>query len=312
MAVTSLHPSSVTLIEVGPRDGLQSAALLLETPRKLAWIQALAEAGLRQMEVASFVNPRRVPQMADAALLMQGLRQHWPLGAGGPAWAVLVPNLQGWEAARQTQPDEVVVFGACTETFSQRNIQCSVQASLERFEPVVAQARAQGVRVRAALSCALHCPFEGEVPHERVAQVAGWMAQLGVQTLSLADTTGRGTPRRVQKAFEAALRHFPLRAVSAHFHDTYGQALANALACLDMGVHCFETSAGGLGGCPFAPGAQGNLATEDLVFMLHGLGIDTGVSLDALVDASAMMAGWLGAPTASRCARALLASRVFP
>jgi len=218
--------------------------------------------------------------------------------------------MKGLEAALATQPHEVVVFGAATEAFSQRNINCSVAESIERFRPVVAAAHAAGVKVRAAVSCALGCPYQGEVSADEVENVVRRMRDIGVDHVGIADTIGVGTPQRVQAAMERALKHYPLAEVSGHFHDTYGQALANILACLQMGVHVFDTSIAGLGGCPYAKGATGNVATEDVVFMLHGMGIGTGLDLEALVDAGAYISGVLGRPPVSRVSRALLARRV--
>jgi hydroxymethylglutaryl-CoA lyase len=221
----------------------------------------------------------------------------------------LVPNLRGLEAALPNRPDEVVVFGAASEAFSQKNINCSIAQSIERFAPVVEQALAAGVRVRGAISCAVGCPYEGDIAPERVGEVARLMKGIGVQHVGVADTIGVGTPRRVQAAMEAALAHYPLHEVSGHFHDTYGQALANVLACLEMGVWQFDASVSGLGGCPFAKGATGNVATEDLVYLAHGLGIETGIDLDALVDAGAFISTALGRKPQSRAANALLARR---
>jgi hydroxymethylglutaryl-CoA lyase len=223
--------------------------------------------------------------------------------------AVLTPNLQGLHAALPSRPDEIVVFGAASQAFSRRNINCSIEESIERFRPVVAEAHAQGIKVRAAVSCAMGCPYQGEVSPDEVEHVVRLMKDIGVDHLGIADTIGVGTPRRVQAAMARALKHFPLDQVSGHFHDTYGQALANTLACLEMGVHIFDTSVAGLGGCPYAKGATGNVATEDVLFMLNGLGIETGVDLDRLVDAAATISAVLGRPPVSRVSRALLAKR---
>jgi len=300
----STWPSRVTVVEVGPRDGLQNEARAVPTAVKVELIHRLQAAGVRALEVTSFVSPRRVPQLADAAEVMAGLRR-----APGVRYAVLVPNLRGWEAAAPARPDEVVVFGAASEAFSQRNIHCSIAESVERFAPVVAAARAAGVAVRGAISCAVGCPYEGPVAPARVGLVAGLMRGIGVQRVGVADTIGVGTPRQVALALEAALAHFPPEAVSGHFHDTYGMALANVMAGLELGVATFDASVSGLGGCPFARGATGNLATEDLVYLLRGLGIETGVDLDGLVDAGQFIRGALGQETGSRTARALLARR---
>jgi hydroxymethylglutaryl-CoA lyase len=225
------------------------------------------------------------------------------------AYAVLVPNAKGMEAALPHRPDEVVVFTAASEAFTQKNINCSIAESIERFAPVIAQAKAAGIKVRAALSCALGCPYEGEITPAQVERVAALLAQAGVDHLGVADTIGVGTPRKVQAALEAALRHFPLAEVSGHYHDTYGQALANVYASLELGIASFDASVGGLGGCPYAKGATGNVATEDVLFMLNGLGIETGVNLDALVDAAAFISAALARPVPSRVGRAVLAKR---
>ena len=301
-------PDHVTLVEVGPRDGLQNEPLPVATAHKIELVGRLVAAGLREIEVTSYVSPKWVPQMADNAQVMAAVRR-----APGVRYSVLTPNMKGLEAALAggpaTWPDEVVVFGAATQAFSQRNINCSIEESIERFAPVVAAARAAGIKVRAAVSCALGCPYQGEVSADEVEHVVRLMKDIGVQHCGVADTIGVGTPRRVQLAMERALKHFALDEVSGHFHDTYGQALANIYACLEMGVHVFDTSVAGLGGCPYAKGATGNVATEDVVFMLHGLGIDTGIDLDALVDAGGAISDLLGRPPVSRVGRALLTKR---
>jgi hydroxymethylglutaryl-CoA lyase len=297
-------PAHVTLVDVGPRDGLQNEAAPVATPAKIALVHALQLAGLREVEVTSYVSPKWVPQMADNHAVMQGITR-----AAGVRYSVLTPNLKGLEAALADRPDEIVVFGAASESFSRRNINCGIDESIDRFEPVVAAARAAGVKVRAAISCALGCPYEGEVSADAVEYLAARMKAIGVQHCGVADTIGVGTPRRVQQAMERALRHFPLHEVSGHFHDTYGQALANIYACLEMGIHVFDTSVAGLGGCPYAKGATGNVATEDVVFMLRGLEIDTGIDLDRLVDAGQDICEVLGRAPVSRVARATLAKR---
>ena len=297
-------PSAVSLLEVGPRDGLQNEARPVSTADKIELVQRLQNAGCRDIEVSSFVSPKWVPQMADNALVMAGIHRQ-----SGVRYSVLTPNLQGLQAALLSQPDEVVVFGAASEAFSQRNINCSIAQSIERFAPVVSAAHAAGLKVRAAISCALGCPYQGEVSADEVERVVRLMKDIGVDHCGIADTIGVGTPRRVQAAMERALRHFPLAEVSGHFHDTYGQALANILACLQIGVHRFDTSVAGLGGCPYAKGATGNVASEDVVFMLRGMDIDTGIDLDLLVDAGAFISGVLKRPAASRAGKALLSQR---
>jgi hydroxymethylglutaryl-CoA lyase len=297
-------PERVTIVDVGPRDGLQNEAVPVSTADKVALVHALQEAGLREIEVTSFVSPKWVPQMADNAAVMAGVSRR-----PGVRYSVLTPNMKGFEGALPCRPDEIVVFAAASEAFSRRNINCSIAESIERFEPVVQAARAQGIKVRGAISCAVGCPYQGEVSAQEVERVVRLMKAIGVHHCGVADTIGVGTPRRVQAAMEQALRHFPLEEVSGHFHDTYGQALANIYACLELGIHHFDTSVAGLGGCPYAKGATGNVATEDVVFMLDGLGIETGIDLDRLVDAGAAITRVLGRPPVSRVARAILARR---
>jgi len=267
-------------------------------------VHRLQDAGVREIEVTSFVSPKWVPQMADNAKVMAGIERR-----AGVRYAVLTPNLQGFEAALASKPDEVVVFAAASEAFSQRNITCSIDESIERFRPVVAAAHQHGIKVRSSISCALGCPYQGDVSADEVERVVRAMREIGVDHCGVADTIGVGTPARVQAAIERALRHYPIAEVSGHFHDTYGQALANIYACLEMGIHIFDASIAGLGGCPYAKGATGNVASEDVVFMLHGLDIDTGIDLDALVDAGAFISGVLGRAPVSRAGRALLAQR---
>lgn len=303
-----MFPSHVTLVDVGPRDGLQNEKQTVGAAHKVALVHALQDAGLREIEVTSFVSPKWVPQMADNADVMAGIRRE-----AGVRYSVLTPNMKGLEAAlsapRERWPHEVVVFGAASEAFSQRNINCSIAESIERFAPVVAAAHEHGLKVRAAVSCALGCPYQGEVTPDEVERVVAMMKGIGVDHCGIADTIGVGTPRRVQAAMERALRHYPVGEVSGHFHDTYGQALSNIYACLEMGIATFDASVAGLGGCPYAKGATGNVATEDVVYLLRGLGIDTGIDLDRLVDAGKAISDVLGRPPASRVSRALLAKR---
>ena len=297
-------PSRVTLVDVGPRDGLQNEAQPIPAATKIELVSRLQDAGLHEIEVTSYVSPKWVPQMADAAEVMAGIERR-----PGVRYSVLTPNLKGLEAALAGRPDEIVVFGAASEAFSRRNINCSIEGSIERFRPVVQLALAQGIKVRAAVSCAVGCPYQGDVSADEVERVVVGMKALGVQHCGIADTIGVGTPRKVQAAMERALKHFPVEEVSGHFHDTYGQALANIYACLEMGVHVFDTSVAGLGGCPYAKGATGNVSTEDVVFLLNGLGIETGVDLDALASAGAWISAELGRPPVSRVGRALLAKK---
>jgi len=303
---SSFHlPTQVKLVDVGPRDGLQNEKQPVPAAVKIELVQRLQAAGLKEIEVTSYVSPKWVPQMADNHEVMQGIQRQ-----PGVRYSVLTPNLKGFEAALLDQPDEIVVFGAASEAFSQKNINCSIAESIERFAPVVAAAKAAGIYVRGAMSCTVGCPYEGEIAPERVAYLAGLMAEIGVQHVGVADTIGVGTPRKVQAAIEATLKHFALDDISGHFHDTYGQALANTLAALELGVWQFDTSVAGLGGCPYAKGATGNVATEDVVYLLHGMGIETGIDLDALVDAGTWISEQLGRPSGSRVGRALLAKRM--
>ena len=304
-------PSRVTLVDVGPRDGLQNEKQTVDAAVKIELVHRLQAAGLHEIEVTSFVSPKWVPQMADNAAVLKGIAKK-----PGVRYSVLIPNTKGLDAAlsapRAEWPDEIVVFAAATEAFSQKNINCSIAESIDRFAPVVAAAKAAGVKVRAAISCAVGCPYEGEVAPSRVGMVARMMRAIGVDHVGVADTIGVGTPLKVRAAMEAALEHFPLAETSGHFHDTYGQALSNIFECLQMGIATFDTSVSGLGGCPYAKGATGNVATEDVVYLLHGLGIKTGIDLDKLVDAGAFISKQIGKPNGSRVARALLAKRGDP
>ena len=297
-------PTSVDIIDVGPRDGLQNEKQMVPAATKIDLIHRLVAAGVRHLEATSFVSPKWVPQMADAADVMAGIERQ-----AGMVYSVLTPNMKGLEAALAAGANEVVVFGAATEAFSHKNINCSMEESIERFAPVVAAAHAAGVATRGAISCAVGCPYEGAVDPQAVARVAEMMRAIGVQRIAVADTIGVGTPKQVQAAMAAALRHYDVAQVSGHFHDTYGQAMANTLASLEMGIRVFETSVAGLGGCPYAKGATGNVATEDVVYMLHGMGIDTGIDLDQLVDASAAISDFLGRKPQGRVAVALLNQR---
>src|SRR3989441_7394973 len=297
-------PSRVKLVDVGPRDGLQNEKQPVPAAVKIELVHRLQEAGLKEIEVTSFVSPKWVPQMADAAQVMAGIHRQ-----PGVRYSVLTPNMKGFEAAVESRPDEVVVFGAASEAFSQRNINCSIAESIERFRPVVAAAHDANLKVRCAISCSLGCPYQGAVSAGEVERVVMLMKDIGVDHCGVADTIGVGTPKRVQAVMERALKHYPLVEVSGHFHDTYGQALANIYGCLEMGIHTFDASIAGLGGCPYAKGATGNVATEDVVFMLNGLDIDTGIDLNALVDAGAFISEVLGRAPVSRAGKALLAKR---
>ena len=297
-------PSRVRLIDVGPRDGLQNEKTPVPAAVKIELVHRLQQAGLKEIEVTSYVSPKWVPQMADNHEVMAGITRQ-----PGVAYSVLTPNLKGFEAAVLDQPDEIVVFGSASEAFSQRNINCSIAESIERFAPVVEAALAAGIRVRGAMSCTVGCPYEGDIAPERVAYLAGLLKGIGVQRVDVADTIGVGTPRKVQKALEATLQHFGIDEVSGHFHDTYGQALSNTLAALELGVWNFQSSVAGLGGCPYAKGATGNVATEDVVYMLQGMDIETGIDLDLLIDAGAYISGFLDRKPNSRAANALLTKR---
>ncbi len=297
-------PTRVKLVDVGPRDGLQNEKQMVPAAVKIELIARLQAAGIRHLEATSFVSPKWVPQMGDAVEVMAGMARR-----ADTVYSVLTPNMKGFEGALAAGANEVVVFGAASEAFSQKNINCSIAESIERFAPVVVAAHANGISVRGAISCTVGCPYEGEVSPERVALVARLMKDIGVDHVGVADTIGVGTPRKVQAALEAALRHYDLANVSGHFHDTYGQALANTLAALELGVAQFDTSIAGLGGCPYVKGATGNVATEDVVYMLHGMGIDTGLDLEALVDTSAYISDFLGRKPNSRVAVAMLNKR---
>ena len=297
-------PRRVKLIDVGPRDGLQNEKQPVPAAVKVELVHRLQAAGLKEIEVTSFVSPKWVPQMADNAEVMAGIHRE-----AGVRYSVLTPNLQGFEAALKTKPDEIVVFGAASEAFSQKNINCSIAESIERFAPVVKAARDAGIAVRGAMSCTVGCPYEGDIAPERVGYLAGLMKSIGIQRVDVADTIGVGTPSKVQAAMEATLKHYALNDVSGHFHDTYGQALSNTLAALQMGVWNFQSSVAGLGGCPYAKGATGNVATEDVVYMMHGMGIETGIDLDQLIDAGVFISEALGRQTNSRVSRAVLNKR---
>ena len=297
-------PSRVRLVEVGPRDGLQNEPVAVPTAMKLELIARLAAAGCAHIEVTAFVSPEWVPQMADHDAVMRGLPAR-----PGVTYSVLTPNLRGFEAAAAAGAQEVAVFGAASETFSQRNINCSIAESLRRFEQVLQAAKARNMPVRGYVSCALGCPYQGEVPPQAVADVAAALYQMGCYEISLGDTIGVGTPLATQRLIETAARRVPLECLAGHFHDTYGQALANILAALHSGVTVFDSSVSGLGGCPYAAGASGNAASEDLVYLLQGLGIHTGIDLQALAQAGEWICGVLGRPTRSRAAQALAGRR---
>lgn len=292
-------PSRVRLVEVGPRDGLQNEPANVPTAVKLELIRRLALSGLEQIEVTAFVSPKRVPQMADHDALMRAVPRQ-----SGLRYSALTPNMMGFDAAMAAGADEVAVFAAASETFSQRNIQCSIAESLRRFEPVVAAAGQRSVPVRAYVSCVLGCPYEGDIDASKVAQVSAALYDMGCYEISLGDTIGAGTPGKTAAMIEQVAQRVPMQRLAGHFHDTYGQALANVLTALQLGVSVFDSSVAGLGGCPYAPGASGNLASEDLLYMLDGLGIETGVQLEGLLDADRYICEALQRRTQSRVAQA--------
>ncbi|MFV0282761.1 MAG: hydroxymethylglutaryl-CoA lyase [Castellaniella sp.] len=291
----------IKIVEVGPRDGLQNEKQFVDTAIKVELVNRLAAAGFANVEAASFVSPKWVPQMADGAEVMAGIGR-----SPGTIYSVLVPNLRGFEGALAARADEVVIFGAASEAFSQRNINCSIAESIARFEPVAAAAKEAGLRLRGSISCALGCPYQGETPVAAVVDVAERMLRLGCDEIDVADTIGAGTAAQVGRVLRAVGQVTDLGSrVSGHFHDTYGQALANILAALECGVRIFHSSVAGLGGCPYAKGATGNVATEDVLYLLHGQGLHTGVDLDAVVDIGQWISEQIGRPTSSRAGRAL-------
>jgi hydroxymethylglutaryl-CoA lyase len=292
------------VVEVGPRDGLQNEPGELPTAVKVELIERLADAGLPAVEATAFVSPKWVPQMADHTEVLERIRRK-----PGVSYPVLTPNLKGFEAARAAGATEVAIFGAASEAFSKKNINCSIAESLERFRPVVEAARQARVSVRGYVSCVLGCPYEGEIKPERVADVAAALYEMGCYEVSLGDTIGTGTPGKTKAMIEACARRMPIGKLAGHYHDTYGQALANIYASLEMGVATFDASVAGLGGCPYAAGASGNVATEDVVYMLNGLGVRTGVDLDALVEIGAWICGILKKEPTSKAGRALAAKR---
>jgi len=292
-------PARVRIVEVGPRDGLQNEAAIVPAATKIELVDRLSATGLQAVEATSFVSPKWVPQLADAAEVFAGITRR-----PGVRYPVLVPNLQGYERARAAGAEDVAVFTAASEAFNRRNTNAGIDESLARFAPVLERAAADGVRVRGYVSTVLGCPYQGEVPLADVVRVAASLHAMGCHEVSLGDTIGTGTPTRARAMLLAVAADVPMAALAVHFHDTYGQALANVLACLGEGVAVVDAAVSGTGGCPYARGASGNLATEDLVYMLHGMGIETGVDLDALVETGAWLAGILGRDTGSKVTRA--------
>jgi hydroxymethylglutaryl-CoA lyase len=297
-------PGKVRIVEVGPRDGLQNEKQLVPTAVKLELMDRLGDCGLKTIEAGAFVSPKWVPQMADSAEVMRGLAHR-----DGVSYPVLVPNLKGYEAALAAGAQEIAVFGAASETFSRKNINCSIAESLDRFRPVVAAARAANIRVRGYVSCVLGCPYQGAVMPLAVANVAAALFEMGCYEISLGDTIGVGTPDATKELIETVARRVPLKKLAGHFHDTYGMAIANVYAALETGVAVFDASVAGLGGCPYAVGASGNVATEDVVWLMLGLGIGTGVDLATLAETGQWISRQLGRETGSKAARALLVKK---
>jgi hydroxymethylglutaryl-CoA lyase len=295
---------SVRIVEVGPRDGLQNEPHEVPTAVKLELIERLADAGLPAVEATAFVSPKWIPQMADHSEVLERIRRK-----PGVSYPVLTPNLKGFEAARAAGATEVAIFGAASEAFSKKNINCSIAESLERFRPVAEAAQKANIKVRGYVSCVLGCPYEGEIKPEKVAGVAEALHKMGCYEVSLGDTIGVGTPGKTKAMIEACAARVPLERLAGHYHDTYGQALANIYASLELGVATFDASVAGLGGCPYAAGASGNVATEDVVYMLQGLGIETGVDLGKLVDTGQWICALLKREPSTKAGRALAAKR---
>jgi len=296
--------NQVRIVEMGPRDGLQNEPREVPTEVKIELIERLADAGLPAVEATAFVSPKWVPQMADHTEVLERIRRK-----PGVSYPVLTPNLKGFEAARAAGATEVAIFGAASEAFSKKNINCSIAESLERFRPIVSESKKFDIRVRGYVSCVLGCPYEGEVAPARVADVAGALFDMGCYEISLGDTIGVGTPAKTKMMLDACSERVPVANLAGHYHDTYGQALANTYASLELGVRTFDASVAGLGGCPYAKGASGNVATEDVVYMLHGLGLQTGIDLNALVDIGAWISKILGRDYGSKAGKALAAKK---
>ncbi|SFB70714.1 hydroxymethylglutaryl-CoA lyase [Massilia yuzhufengensis] len=297
-------PKKVKIVEVGPRDGLQNEKEALSAAVKIELVNRLARAGFANVEAASFVSPKWVPQMATSSEVMAGIER-----IPGTIYSALTPNMQGFDAALAAHADEVVIFGSASEAFSQKNINCSIAESIARFEPVARAAKAAGLRLRGSISTAFGCPYQGEVSLDAVADVVRRMRDLGCDEIDIADTIGVATARKTQAVMLRAAQEFPLPQLSGHFHDTYGQALANIYAAMEVGVAIFHSSVSGLGGCPYAKGATGNVATEDVLYLMNGLGIETGVDLDQVVDAGQFISQQLGRKGASRAGNAIAAKR---
>ncbi|HEY8608566.1 MAG TPA: hydroxymethylglutaryl-CoA lyase [Noviherbaspirillum sp.] len=297
-------PTKVKLVEVGPRDGLQNEKETIPAEVKVELVDRLTDAGFANIEAASFVSPKWVPQMATSAEVMDRIRRK-----PGVVYSALTPNMKGFEAALAAKADEVVIFGAASEAFSQRNINCSIAESIERFRDVAQAAKQNQVRLRGSISCSFGCPYQGGVAPAAVADVVRRLRDLGCDEIDIADTIGVATPAGIRAVYEAVAKEYPLSQLSGHFHDTYGQALVNIYAALDVGVSIFHSSVAGLGGCPYAKGATGNVATEDVLYMLRGLGIETGIDFDKVVDAGQFISQHLGRKAASRAGNAIAAKR---
>jgi hydroxymethylglutaryl-CoA lyase len=297
-------PASVRIVEVGPRDGLQNEKGEVPTAVKLELIERLADAGLKAIEATAFVSPKWIPQMADHTEVLERIRRK-----PGVSYPVLTPNLKGYEAAKAAGATEVAVFGAASESFSKKNINCSIAESLERFRPVVEKALTEGVKVRGYISCVVACPYEGDIAPHRVAEVAGALYDMGCYEVSLGDTIGAATPGGTQAMLEACMKRVPAEKLAGHYHDTYGQALANIYASMELGIATFDASVSGLGGCPYAKGASGNVATEDVVYMLQGLGVETGINLDKLVETGVWISAFLKREPGSKAGRAIAARK---
>ena len=304
MNTLPILPVQVKIVEVGPRDGLQNEKEIIPVEVKVELINRLTAAGFPNIEAASFVSPKWVPQMATSSEVMQKIERK-----SGVIYSALVPNMQGLEAALAAQADEVVIFGAASEAFSQKNINCSIAESIERFREVARLAKEQHVRLRGSISCSFGCPYQGEVTTDAVADVVARLQDLGCDEIDIADTIGVGTARQVHTVFDAVSRQFPIHQLAAHFHDTYGQALANIYAALEVGISIYHSSVAGLGGCPYAKGATGNVATEDVLYLMQGLGIKTGIDLQMVVDAGQFISQHLGRKAVSRAGNAIAARR---
>jgi hydroxymethylglutaryl-CoA lyase len=304
MAMAKDLPARVKMVEVGPRDGLQNEQATIPAAVKIELVDRLTRAGFPNIEAASFVSPKWVPQMATSAEVMAGIARR-----PGVVYSALVPNMKGFEAALAARAGEVVIFGSASEAFSQKNINCSIEESIARFADVAQAAKEHGLRLRGSISCAFGCPYQGEVAPDSVADVTRRLRELGCDEIDIADTIGVATPRQVQAVMRRAAEEFPVGQLSGHFHDTYGQALANIYASLEAGISIFHSSVAGLGGCPYAKGATGNVATEDVLYMLRGLGIETGIDLDMVVDAGQFISQHLGRKAVSRAGNAIAAKR---